>query len=766
MSLEDSKPSAAVRVEGSVGLGRPKANNLHQYFLHLFDEAEVAILCVLIIEFIIDCAVAFNIVERPSFRRLMNFLRPGVQDQVPKRTCIGTTILRKRFKEAEERRDANIDRAKAAGHYLGLIVDGWDTVNKSQLEGVMLKAGMHSYLLDAIDPGTEHHGIAVAKMWENIFVKNAAVHMSRLRYFISDNAGQCGRARRILALRHPYIVFMKCWAHQVNLMVGHLMKKSSFAEVCNSAVKCASDLTKSKSKWYAKLRNTCERIYGKSATSTITTLGDTRWNSLQACFATQLRIKKACSVFVLEHSDDPKFPQCLVDAWGNKSFWMRLEEAELLIRPLCDASFLMQREGNTMAHVLLLLINLYIGIGEFHGNEEHSASLTIDIEKRWKDVEQPLFVLCFLLHPGFYDTASKILLLSEKSRGTWNDEKNRLTPSRLTDAAVFYYQKHELWLCSRDCDRAKELQQFRLHIYLWLKRLRPMDQLFKYTPGDYPQPTVWWEVNAEMVGIGVANFAKFLLGCPVQSATCERLFKDFAQYLTKTRNRLSRDKLVQSTMIKYDMREKYPDDYDGSNGTVLHSQKNRHVNPEEHIRTEKEDGLLLDEAQEGEEGGSGSLGDDDESGSFAVDDDVELPAGHSFDIPLQYDTPQLRALLAAIQLVTPPDSDGYEVDDDSMLVDPGDLDPLPVAGDGDVNDFEAMAQRYAEREVLALQQQEEHEKRRDGLEELPDVNDANYPQENAAYFRNKRYVRVDKYELKDFIWDDVAIPPVMATFHH
>ena len=45
--------------------------------------------------------------------------------------------------------------------------------------------------------------------------------------------------------------------------------------------------------------------------------------------------------------------------WGHDRFWIELEVAELLIRPLCDASLRMQLEVNTLAHVFITMVNVY-----------------------------------------------------------------------------------------------------------------------------------------------------------------------------------------------------------------------------------------------------------------------------------------------------------------------------------------------------------------------------------------------------------------------
>lgn len=319
-------------------------SSLHQYWCPSLTPEEQTKLHTLILEFAVESALPFTVIERRSFMRMVDFLRPGSSASLFKRRTLSDRVLEERYQEAVVRRDAKIQGLHIRGHYIGLLVDGWETNNKHSLEGVMLKSGPLSFLLTSVDPGTDHHAIAVATLWESIIFNNAGAHLNRLRYFLSDDAGQCARARRILALRHPHILWTKCWAHQVNLMVGKLMTRSSFASVSDQAVKAAIAVRSSSSKWYARLRNIAERKYGKRPGNTIFTLAETRWNSLQAVFAAQLRIRGACQLLYFEFNADPKWPPVL-DVWKDNQFWMKLEEAELLIRPFCDASFLMQREG-------------------------------------------------------------------------------------------------------------------------------------------------------------------------------------------------------------------------------------------------------------------------------------------------------------------------------------------------------------------------------------------------------------------------------------
>jgi hypothetical protein len=80
------------------------------------------------------------------------------------------------------------------------------------------------------------------------------------------------------------------------------------------------------------------------------------------------------------------------------------------------------------------------GILDSHGhNYLDSTKVTKDIQKCWRNCEQPFFVLTFALHPRYRKTALHILELSEIQVSTWRNVSNVLTARRLADAALLYY---------------------------------------------------------------------------------------------------------------------------------------------------------------------------------------------------------------------------------------------------------------------------------------------------------------------------------------
>ena len=79
----------------------------------------------------------------------------------------------------------------------------------------------------------------------------------------------------------PHVVFMRCYAHQLNLMVCGLLKCQRFSQVSKEAIAAAKAITASSSKWLPKLLDIVEALYGTKVTSKVLVPGETRWNSMQ-----------------------------------------------------------------------------------------------------------------------------------------------------------------------------------------------------------------------------------------------------------------------------------------------------------------------------------------------------------------------------------------------------------------------------------------------------------------------------------------------------
>lgn len=335
---------------------------------------------------------------------------------------------------------------------------------------------------------------------------------------VTDNAGQCGRARRILALRYPNIAFMYCFAHDVNNLVKAVLK-TVFKTVSEDAAGAASFLNTSTSKWLVTAATEMEKRYGESFA--VFTLCETRWNSMQACFASLLRVRGALEDMVFRYRNSSELCDKL-RVLGDAEFWTKLESAEKIVRPLCAASFRLQRDENTVADVVVSYMEVYRGFA----STDFSNTLTQLVDARWNACEQPLFLLGFFLHPEYVEQA------------------RNFPPTVLTELedvcqfAQYYYRR----FVSEDDSGLR-------------------GDMFKWVQGEYSTSlstdfkedlvvTFWeYEKNSKPKS-KLPVLALTILSIAVNTATCERLFSELALILTPKRNRMTIKKTMNHHILR------------------------------------------------------------------------------------------------------------------------------------------------------------------------------------------------------------------------
>eukprot|EP00644_Phytophthora_capsici_P005324 jgi/Phyca11/97103/e_gw1.1.1704.1 len=183
--------------------------------------------------------------------------------------------------------------ANRTSGWVNLLSDVWQNISKDHLLGCQLSLFGELLTYDLLPAGDRHDGIAIAEQLESVLEKVLG-EMWRVGGVVTDDAGQCSRARRILALRWPHIVFLFCFAHDVNNLVKAVLR-SAFRDVAAKAATAVNTLNASSSKWLPRATKVMKQCYGLSLG--LRTLCETRWNSMQGCFASLLRVQSALQMF-------------------------------------------------------------------------------------------------------------------------------------------------------------------------------------------------------------------------------------------------------------------------------------------------------------------------------------------------------------------------------------------------------------------------------------------------------------------------------------
>ncbi|POM58227.1 LOW QUALITY PROTEIN: Hypothetical protein PHPALM_37159 [Phytophthora palmivora] len=166
--------------------------------------------------------------------------------------------------------------------------------------------------------GSSHHIIALARLMQSSIIR-ALELVWNVGGVITDNAGQCARARRILALRWPNI-FLRCFAHDVNNLVKAVLQTGLKTDTKQAA----------------------------SATAVLNSSSRAAKRTMQVCFANLLRVRTALEDFPHEFRNNPEFPSSLT----LTVILQNLVVAERVIQPLSETSFRLQKNGKTMADVV------------------------------------------------------------------------------------------------------------------------------------------------------------------------------------------------------------------------------------------------------------------------------------------------------------------------------------------------------------------------------------------------------------------------------
>lgn len=399
-----------------------------------------------------------------------------------------------------------------------MVTDAWENSARRHILGVLLTLFSVHWTYGAVECTVRQDGLAVAESLERL-LKDLRSGGWTVGAIVTDNAGQCARARRILVLRWPRIVFLFCFAHQINLLVKDVLTRV-FKSVAAEAAAMINTLSRSTSKWLPSLRACMRKFYGVQLE--VYMIADTRWNSAQSAFASLLRVKSALKLFVLTYRSDPTFPDVFLPA-ENEDFWRHLAITEETIRPLTLASYVLQRDKCTLAEGLHVFGKIYRAF-QVTGDDE----IVRCVEQRWMACEQPLYMLAYILHPTFLVQAKSL------PKSDFN------TVAFITETAIFYYKR----LLGPDYGT------LRREVFKWFQ-----GTLTDASPHEFNTYDEFWEYLKAAGCIYIGTLALVVLSITINSATCERLFSEWGHIHRAKRNRMDAQKTKKLGIVRAAVRE-------------------------------------------------------------------------------------------------------------------------------------------------------------------------------------------------------------------
>lgn len=83
---------------------------------------------------------------------------------------------------------------------------------------------------------------------------------------------------------------------------------------------------------------------------------------------------------------------------SNSLFWHGLETVIGDLEPICYATNINQKDSTRADQVLLTIIGMFLHFAD-HPEPEVSKGMAKKLEERWKDCDQPVYLLALILNP-------------------------------------------------------------------------------------------------------------------------------------------------------------------------------------------------------------------------------------------------------------------------------------------------------------------------------------------------------------------------------
>lgn len=299
----------------------------------------------------------------------------------------------------------------------------------------------------------------------------------------------------------------------------------------------------------------------------------TRWTTHFTAFVRLLMVQDAITLAVMSKktaiiaaevgvATGAKGRELMADAeyWisvvKDGMFWETLEHVVGDLEPICYATNIGQKDSTRVDTILLSLVGIFLHFAA-HPVKEVATSLSKRVEKRWKDCDQPLYLLTLVLNP--FEQLSRFGDKAGLNRFKWKDmllQVSRSAPfviDHLFNTIISkLYRRIHARPSNSDSEvvrrvKEKQLTDAFLHYLAGTGNFAEWTTDRKAWTGTDPIQ-VWEAFETDEIS-ELCEFAKTLLRIVPNQAGCERLFSDIGNTQGTRRTRTGLEKLEKMTKV-------------------------------------------------------------------------------------------------------------------------------------------------------------------------------------------------------------------------
>ncbi|EXX64454.1 hypothetical protein RirG_133580 [Rhizophagus irregularis DAOM 197198w] len=364
---------------------------MDNYIVRSLSKEDLQKFYMLLFRLTVSCRWALSWVNNSEAKELFDFLNPFLK--LPDRRVLGGDILKQVVDDADKAMETALKEDQIG---IMLTFDGWVNVKNEQLLGtVLLSYERKPYLWKAVDISSEHENYTTVMDKIEIMLTDLKKKDITVCAIVTDSTPAYAAARRRMRISKRSIVFLPCFAHQINLCVGEIFKESTeFKTTIDRAIRLATFFKNSNHKFFiSRLREQQYETYKKYIA--ISVPGETHWNSLYYMCISLLKTQQVLQILAINfkppivetrhrQGEAPTLPHKIFETIDSSIFWNQItlinEILELYCKILnmlqCDKARLFQ-----VVHNMNYLVQFWL-----NRSDDALATKLIDrLEKRWKD---------------------------------------------------------------------------------------------------------------------------------------------------------------------------------------------------------------------------------------------------------------------------------------------------------------------------------------------------------------------------------------------
>lgn len=458
----------------------------------------------------------FNLLESNYWQEAISALDPTYS--VPTRYMISNSLLDSEYERIQKETTEIINQAES----LAIVMDGWSDINgKSTVNFIVTTPKPFFY--KCVYPGTNHE--TAVYLFTQLKALIDEIGPSKIVAVVTDNTNNMKAMWRMVESEYEHIFAVGCASHTLNLLMKDIAKLQKFKSCIDLVTKIIKYIKKRHLElaYFEKIQT---EKYGNNKT-TLKLPGQTRWGGIVIMIESFLCNREALEATAIcqELNIDREIKQNLL----TEDLWIKVTAFNSIFKPIFVATTQLESNRALLSQVPQMFEyvreNVYNATStcEIINNEEEKFIIE-SIGKRQHFVEKPIHYAANILDPKF--------------KGL------KLSPEKVAKGQEFIHQYAEI--------QRKNTGKVMANLAEYRSRSGFYSQIGIWSAADHTEARTWWKGLCDCQIL--ASIARKLLSVPPSSAASERNWSVFGNTLSRTRNRITTQRLEKLIMVRSNIR--------------------------------------------------------------------------------------------------------------------------------------------------------------------------------------------------------------------